>query len=342
MAFRIGPLNFEGAAWLAPLAAVSSAPFRQICLEHGCEQAVTEMVSSEALVREVRKIARRMTRAQGERALIVQLFGSHPSVMAQAATLAVQTAHADAVDINMGCPVRKVLGTGAGVALMRDPDRAAAIVESVCRAIAPVPVTVKMRAGWDDELNAVQVARSVVQAGAKCITVHGRTREQYHKGETRWDIITAVKQAVAVPVIGNGGVRCASDAQAMLEQTGCDAVMIGRGALGNPWVFRNVARGVDQEPSLEQRFQVIRIHVARQVAYAGEFMGIREMRKHLGWYLRGLKGSAMVREKLHSMKTEQDVLSALSAYQEALTSGRATASQRDFEPDAFPHSRYGV
>jgi nifR3 family TIM-barrel protein len=342
MAFRIGPLSFDGAPWLAPLAAVSSAPFRQICLELGCGQAVTEMVSSEALVRDVQKIARRMTRAPGERVLIVQLFGGNPSVMARAAELAVEQVKADVVDINMGCPVRKVLGTGAGVALMRDPEHAAKVVEHVVRAIAPVPVTVKMRAGWDDEVNAVQVAVGVVQAGAQGLAVHGRTREQYHKGETRWDVIASVKQAVQVPVIGNGGVRSASDAKAMVEQTGCDAVMIGRASLGNPWVFRSVVQGRDEVPSVAERFGVIRQHVALQVAYAGEFLGVREMRKQLGWYLRGLPGSAMVRERLQVLRTEADVHEVLDAYEDAIVRGRARPTSGDFGADLIERSRYGL
>lgn len=343
MTFRIGSLEFDGAAWLAPLAAISSAPFRQICLELGCGQAVTEMVSSEALIRDVQKIARRMTRAQGERVLVVQIFGGVPEVMAMAATYAVEQVHADLIDINMGCPVRKILGSGSGVALMREPDRAAAIVEHVVRAAGPsVPVTVKMRAGWNDEVNAVDVAKRVVDAGAQAIAVHGRTREQYHKGDTRWDVIAEVKRTVGVPVIGNGGVCGPDDAKAMLEQTGCDAVMIGRAAMGNPWVFKSVAEGRTYDPPVEERFRVIRKHVDLYAQYAGEVATAREMRKHLGWYLRGLPGSSMVRGRLQAMRNAQDVRDVLRAYQEALTRGRAKASADDFRADLLERSRYGA
>ena len=342
MTFRIASLDFDGSPWLAPLAAVSSAPFRQICLELGCGQAVTEMVSSEALIRDVQKIARRMQRAQGERVLVVQLFGGNPESMAHAAQVAIERVKADIIDINMGCPVRKILGSGSGVALMRDPKHAAGIVEQVVQTAGSIPVTVKMRAGWNDEVNAVDVAKRVVDAGASALAVHGRTREQYHKGDTRWDVIAQVKHAVGVPVIGNGGVRNAADAAAMTSQTGCDAVMIGRAAMGNPWVFKSVAQGSEYEPGLAERFQVIRKHIDLYAEYAGESAAAREMRKHLGWYLRGLPGSSMVRGKLQSMHTTQDIRDVLGAYEHALTHGRAKPSAEDFTSAVVDRSRYGA
>ena len=318
MAFRIGQFFFDGAPWLAPLASVSSAPFRQICLEHGCGQAVTEMVSCEALVRNIEKTARRLDRASGERVLIVQLFGSNPQTMAKAAAIAVEHGKADILDINMGCPVRKIVGTGSGVALMRDPDRAAAIVEHVAQAVHPIPVTVKMRAGWDVDTNTVQIAQRVVGAGAQALAIHGRTREQCHKGKTRWDIIAAVKQAVPVPVIGNGGVRTFADAHAMLAETQCDAIMVGRGSLGNPWVFQNILRERDDIPLITERFRVVRQHLSLQVLHAGEQLGVREMRKQLVWYFKGLPASAMVREQLHALRTEREMRSLLDEYEEVL------------------------
>lgn len=333
MPFRIGQLEFDGSAWLAPLAAVSSAPFRQICLELRCGQAVTEMVASEALIRDVGKNARRMIRAKNERCLVVQLFGGKPDAMAEAAAIAIQRAGADIIDINMGCPVKKILGAGAGVALMRDPDLAARIVNAVVRTAGRIPVTVKMRAGWDDEVNAVDVAKRVVDAGATALAVHGRTREQYHRGEIRWDVIAAVKAAVKVPVIGNGGIRSVWDAEAMRAQTGCDAVMIGRAAMGNPWIFRSLAAGEECPPSIDERFRVILEHVRLYAAYAGDHATAREMRKHLGWYLRGLPGSSMVRGSLQSMNTAQDVLDVLALYRDALLQGNALASVADFGGD---------
>lgn len=332
MTFSIGPIPIDGTGVLAPLASVSDAPFRQICLEQGCSLAVTEMVASEALVRNVGKIMDRMDRAAGERVLVVQLFGSDPATMAQAAQLAVDKSGADVIDINMGCPVRKILGVGAGVALMRDPDRAAAIVREVVRACAPrIPVTVKMRAGWDDaSVTAVDLARRLEQEGAAAFAVHARTKEQVHSGASRWEVIAAVKSAVQVPVIGNGGIKTAADARAMRDTTGCDAVMIGRGALGNPWVFRSIQLGRDYEPSWAERFDVIRHHLELHVEFAGERAAAREMRKHLGWYLRGLPGSATVRAALQQMKTANDVRAAVDSFEQALATGRARATDRDF------------
>lgn len=333
MAFFIGPFAFDGGPWLAPLAATSNAAFRRICLDLGCEQAVTEMVSSEALVREVDKVGRRMRRAPGERRLVVQLFGADASVMARAAHIAVQVAGADIVDINMGCPVRKIVGVGAGVALMRDIALAERIVREVVEASSGRPVTVKMRAGWDDQRNAVEVARAVEQAGVKAIAVHARTREGFHTAKAQWDAISAVKQAVQVPVIGNGGVRCLEQAAQMIAQTGCDAVMIGRGALGNPWVFRKTLSGELYEPSVQERFSVIRRHLSLYEQDAGSELTAREMRKHLGWYLRGQRGSAMIRMEMQRMDNVEAMLQALDAYECVLLQGKGEPSDKDFPQD---------
>ncbi len=332
MSFAIGPIQIDGTAILAPLASVSDAPFRQICLEQGCALAVTEMVASEALVRNVGKIMDRMVRADGERVLVVQLFGADPGAMARAAAIAIERSGADVIDINMGCPVRKILGVGAGVALMREPDKAVAIVREVVRASGPaVPVTVKMRAGWDDaSVNAEQMARRVQDAGAAAIALHARTKEQVHSGASRWEVIAAVKAAVRIPVIGNGGIRSAADAEAMMQRTGCDAVMIGRGALGNPWLFRSIALGREVQPTWQERFELIRRHLALHVAFAGDAAAAREMRKHLGWYLRGLPGSAMVRASLQRMNSADDVRATIEAFEQAVASGRARSSDRDF------------
>jgi len=332
MTFSIGPVQVQGVGVLAPLASVSDAPFRQICLEQGCALAVTEMVASEALVRGVGKIMDRMVRAEGEKTLVVQLFGADPGTMARAAAIAVERSGANVIDINMGCPVRKILGVGAGVALMRDPDRATAIVREVVRVCAPrVPVTVKMRAGWDDQsVTAGELARRVEDAGAAAIAIHARTKEQVHAGASRWDVIAAVKAAVCIPVLGNGGVRSVRDAQAMMERTGCDAVMVGRGALGNPWIFAGIAQGQEVTPGWDERLRVIRRHLDLHVRFAGDAAAAREMRKHLGWYLRGLPGSAMVRAALQRMKTPGDVREAVDAFDRALRSGRVRPGAGDF------------
>ncbi|MCU0693506.1 MAG: tRNA dihydrouridine synthase DusB [Polyangiaceae bacterium] len=332
MPLTIGSIQLDDHAWLAPMAAVSNAPFRELCLAQGCGLAVTEMVSSEGLLREPWKINKRMTRARGERVLVVQLFGSDPEVMARAGAVAIEKAGADILDVNMGCPVRKVLGAGAGAALMRDPDRAAAIVRALVRTAGErVPVTVKMRAGWNDEVNAVQLAVRVQDAGAAAIVVHGRTREQFHSGPACWSVIGDVKRAVRVPVIGNGGVRKVSDATALREQSGCDAVMVGRGAMGNPWIFRSLALGHDIAPSLEQRFEGIRAHVQRYAEWFGERDTAREMRKHLIWYVRGMPGSAMVRKRMSTLHTLADVIEVLDTYEAALRHGDAAAYPDDLQ-----------
>ena len=319
MPFRIGPHDFCGGPWLAPLASVSSAPFRRICAEQGCEQAVTEMVACESLVRSIEKNAQRMMRARNERVLTVQLFGASPDTMAVAARIAIDRAGADIIDINMGCPVRKILTAGAGAALMKDPEQAATIVRSVARASSPVPVTVKIRAGWDNNINAVDIAKRVVDAGASGIAIHARTREQYHAGPAQWDVIAGVKNAVSVPVIGNGGIKTAIDASDMIEQTGCDAVMVGRGSLGNPWVFRSICEGREHKPTIAERFEVIRNHASLLIAHAGNYTGLREMRKHYGWYLRGLPGNSDVKKRLQILTTEKEVRVTLDQYENTLS-----------------------
>lgn len=332
MSFSIGPYRFEGSAILAPLASVTSAPFRQICLDHGCSFAVTEMVASEALVRDARKSLLRTDRAPSESTLVVQLFGGDPLVMARAAALVVERAGASILDVNMGCPVRKILGAGAGVALMRDPDRAEAIVRAILAAVGDrVPVTVKMRAGWDDEsITAPELARRLEGAGIAAVCVHARTKEQVHSGRSRWEVIERVREAVSIPVFGNGGVKSADDAREMRAATGCEAVMIGRGALGNPWIFTSVRQDADYVPPVAERFAVIRRHYALYVEHSGEPTAAREMRKHLCWYLRGLPGSAMVRARMQGLSTSHDILSTLAAFEESLHRGTAVASSADY------------
>ncbi len=313
---QVGPHRI-GQTALAPMAAITNAPFRAICKAHGCGLTVTEMVSAEALVRNAKKTRVRMDRAAGEEILSVQLFGGTAAVMAEATRIA-QDAGADIVDVNMGCPVRKISGGGAGVALMREPARAAAIVEAMVR-VARVPVTVKLRAGWDDSsVNAPDVARAVEQAGAALIAVHGRTRDQVHAGEARWEVIGAVKQAVRVPVLGNGGVRTVEDALRMKRVSGCDGVMIARGAQGNPWIFRGIAAGKEEAPSASERFAVMRRHLCLYVEQVGEARAVIEIRKHLCWYVATLPGSAAFREELHAAN-DRDALEALiDRYEESV------------------------
>jgi tRNA-dihydrouridine synthase B len=332
----IGDLRIEADCALAPMAAVTNAPFRQLCREHGAGLAVTEMVASVALVagtgaeRAERNRALRMERAPGERPLVVQLYGGDPSMMAEAARMVADETGAEVIDVNMGCPVRKINGSGAGVALMREPARAAAIVRAMSDAVR-VPITVKIRAGIDDDsITAPEFARTLEGAGAKAIAIHARTKSQVHTGGARWELIAAVKQAVSIPVLGNGGVSSPEEAIRMRRETGCDAVMVGRAAQGNPWFFRGARMGRTYLPSVDERFAAIRRHVALYVEWAGEALAVREVRKHLGWYLRGMAGSATLRARLQDMISQAALHAALDDFEADVKSGRAAAHPRDF------------
>jgi tRNA-dihydrouridine synthase B len=293
---------------LAPMANITNPPFRTVAREHGCGMTVTEMVSAEFLVRDVREgregqglAALRTERAPGEDFYVVQLFGGDADTMAEAARI-VEAAGADVIDINMGCPVRKITGRcSAGVALMREPERAGAIVRAMTDAVR-VPVTAKIRAGWDEQhANAPEFARRLEDAGAALIAVHARTRTMVHQGDPRLSIVRAVKEAVSVPVFGNGGVASLADARRMHRETGCDGVMIGRGAHGNPWLFRALAQGEEQPPTVDERFAVMLRHFELYLEWCGEARTAREMRKHLAWYASHLPGGESLRTELHRM-----------------------------------------
>jgi nifR3 family TIM-barrel protein len=226
------------------------------------------------------------------------------------------------VDINMGCPVRKIAGKcNAGVSLMREPERAASLVAAMKKAVK-IPVTAKIRAGWDDEhVNAPEVAKALEDAGAAMIAVHGRTKEMVHKGDPRLEVVRRVKEAVKVPVFGNGGVKTVADARRMHRETGCDGVMIGRGAHGNPWVFRSMVEGVDYSASIEERFEAMARHFELYVMYGGDQRAAREMRKHLIWYLTGMPGSAHFRAELHRLDSANAMREAIQSYRHAVMSG---------------------
>jgi nifR3 family TIM-barrel protein len=265
------------------------------------------------------------------RPVAVQLFGREPEVMAAATRLAV-AAGADIIDLNMGCPTPKIVKNGEGAALMRSLPLAAAIVAAMVTAAGAVPVTVKMRKGWDeDSVNLVEAAQAVVAAGAAAVAVHGRTRSQFYSGRADWDAIRRVKAVVPVPVIGNGDIRTPDDAVAMLEQTGCDAVMVGRGALGNPWLLtairaRMEGRPLPPPPGIEERVAMAVRHLQMLVAMKGEKAAVKEMRKHLVYYLRGLPGAARLRQHLYTLDNAAAVVAALEK--------EAGCERRDFYPAA--------
>ncbi|HIS68996.1 MAG TPA: tRNA dihydrouridine synthase DusB [Candidatus Gallacutalibacter stercoravium] len=304
---KIGSLSIQGPAVLAPMAGVTDKAFRQLCASFGAAAVTSEMVSAKALTYGDKKSFQLLSLSQEERPAGVQLFGSDPETMAQAAALAMQV-HPDFIDINMGCPAPKITGSGCGSALMKDPDLCGRITHAVKQSVT-VPVTVKIRKGWDaNSVNAVAVARICAQAGADAVTVHGRTREQQYTPGCDWDIIRAVKQAVDIPVIGNGDVDSPQAAARMLEETGCDLVMVGRGALGNPWLFQHINAYLGHgaylpDPSVPQRIQVLRAHIRHMCQEKGEAHAMREARKHVAWYLKGLRGAAAFRKEAGSLET---------------------------------------
>lgn len=307
----IGNVEINGYAALAPMAGVADRAFRQLCREFGAAYTVTEMVSSKGLEYKSVKTEQLMEISEGERPTGIQLFGSDPLTMAHAAEKAMDY-RPEIIDINMGCPAPKVSGNGCGAALMKDPKLCGRIVKSVSGAV-DVPVTVKIRKGWDDSsVNAVEVAKICEQNGAAAIAVHGRTRAQQYRPPVDRNIIKAVKEAVTIPVIGNGDITTAEEAQSMFEETGCDLVMIGRGALGNPWLFMQIYSWLHDElqipmPTQTQRLYVMMRHIKQLCEYKGEDIGMREARKHVGWYLKGFKGASALRREANTLKTFGDL-----------------------------------
>lgn len=315
MKLKIGNVELENQVILAPMAGVSDLPFRLLCKEQGAGLLCMEMVSAKAIYYHNRNTDALMEIRPEECPVSLQLFGSDPDIMAEMAKKIEERPFA-ILDINMGCPVPKVVNNGEGSALMKQPKLVEEIVYKVSRAIRK-PVTVKIRKGFDEaNLNAVEIAKIAEASGAAAVAVHGRTREQYYSGRADWECIRAVKEAVRIPVIGNGDITDAVSAGRMLEQTGCDGVMIGRGAQGNPWIFREVTQYLDtgripERPDAAEVRRVVERHAALQLAVKGEYTGVREMRKHLAWYTTGYPGSAKYREMIHSMETMDELLHSL-------------------------------
>lgn len=309
---NIGNFRTTGIAALAPMAGVADRAFRELCVSFGAGYCVGEMASAKGLMMHDRKSAQLLEVTEAERPMAVQLFGSVPEIMAQATAKALEY-RPQAIDINMGCPTPKITGNGTGSALMKNPGLCGRIVESVVSAAGDTPVTVKIRKGWDsDSVNAVEVAKICEQAGAAAIAVHARTREQMYAPPADWDIIAQVKRAVSVPVIGNGDIFSAEDAMHMMEQTGCDMVMVGRAALGDPWIFSRINSLYEHqvtlpEPGLTERMSVMHRHIERLVEYKGEYIGMREARKHAAWYMRGLRGAARLRGKCADLTKLEDL-----------------------------------
>ena len=309
---QIGSLTLDGFALLAPMAGVTDEAFRTLCARYGAAATVTEMVSAKALHYHDKKTPELMHLNRGEHPAGIQIFGYEPEIMAEAAKICMEY-EPDFIDINMGCPAPKIANNGSGSALMKSPLLCRAIVSAVARAV-PVPVTVKIRKGWDkNSVNAVEIAKICEDAGASAVTVHGRTRDEMYAPPADWDIIRQVKEAVSIPVIGNGDIFTPEDAARMMEETGCDGVMAARGAKGNPWLFHRINHYLETgeilpQPSLSEIRDMILRHARLQVEYKGEFIAMREMRKHVAWYTAGCPHSAALRNDINMVETLEGLI----------------------------------
>lgn len=308
---KIGNVEVDGNVFLAPMAGVTDLPYRILARELGCSLLYSEMISDKGINYRNCHTLEMLKSEKRERPLALQLFGAEPNSVAEAAKYVDQLGIADIIDLNMGCPAPKVVKNNEGSALMKDPKLAAEIIKAVVKAVK-VPVTVKIRKGWDAKsVNAVEMAKIAEESGIAAIAIHGRTREEYYTGHADWDIIAEVKKNLSIPVIGNGDVRTCQDAKRIFEKTNCDAIMIGRAAQGNPWIFKRLkhflATGEELPPTtIEERKEIIRRHLDMLIAYKGEYIGAREMRKHATWYTKGLPHSAELRLKFNQAESKDD------------------------------------
>lgn len=308
---KIGNVELENNLILAPMAGVTDLPFRLLCKEQGAALCCMEMVSAKGIYYNNKNTESLLTVDERERPVSLQLFGSDPDIMAAMAAK-IEHRNFDILDINMGCPVPKVVNNGDGSALMKNPVLAGEIIEKMVKAIKK-PVTVKIRKGFDDDhVNAVEMAHIAEESGAAAVAVHGRTREQYYSGKADWSIIADVKSAVSIPVIGNGDILEAKDVIAMKEQTGCDGFMIGRGAQGNPWIFHQILHYFETgeiigKPPLEEMIVTMLRHAKLQIEFKGDYLGIREMRKHAAWYTAGYKGASKLRGRINDVESYEEL-----------------------------------
>lgn len=308
---KIGNVCLDNPVILAPMAGVSDLPFRLLCKEQGAGMVCTEMISAKAILYGNKNTEELMRIHPKEGPVSLQLFGSDPKIIGEMAKRIEDRPFA-VLDLNMGCPVPKVVNNGEGSALMKNPALAGKIIEAAARSIHK-PVTVKIRKGFDEtSINAVEIARIAQESGAAAVAVHARTREQYYSGQADWEIIARVKEAVRIPVLGNGDVTDAETALAMMEQTGCDGVLVGRAARGNPWIFREILAAMKgeakpQRPDRQALYEMILRHAGLLAEYKGEYTAVREMRKHVAWYSTGLPHAAGMRRKINEMETMQQL-----------------------------------
>ncbi|KOS02620.1 MULTISPECIES: tRNA dihydrouridine synthase DusB [Paenibacillus] len=316
---KIGDIEMKNQVVLAPMAGVCNPAFRLIAKEFGTGLVCAEMVSDKAIIHGNKRTREMLFVDEREKPLSLQIFGGDRESLVEAAKVVDQETNADIIDINMGCPVPKVTKCDAGARWLLDPNKIYEMVSAVVESVSK-PVTVKMRIGWDSEhIYAVENARAVERAGGQAVSVHGRTREQLYTGHANWDIIKEVKEAVSIPVIGNGDVASPEDARRMLDLTNCDGVMIGRGALGNPWMLYRTIEYLQTgellpDPSPEEKIRIAILHMDRLVALKGEAVAVREMRKHLAWYLKGFKGSARIKDVIMEETKRDDMVRILDQF----------------------------
>ena len=323
MEWNIGNVKIKNQIVLAPMAGICNSAFRRICKEMGCGLIYAEMVSDKAITYNNQKTIDMLYMTEGERPIVQQIFGSDKESFVIAAKYIYENMHPDIIDINMGCPVPKVaVRAQAGSALLKNPEKIYDIVKAVVDAV-PIPVTVKIRSGWDHKnVNAVEVAQIVEKAGASAICVHPRTRSQGYSGNADWSVIKAVKESVSIPVIGNGDVKSAEDAKRMLEETGCDAVMIGRGVLGNPWIIKNSIDYLEGKEitivSPKEKIGMCLHHLDYLNELKDEKLACLEIRNHIGWYLKGIKDGNIVKNNIYQTSKIRDIISILNEFKEGL------------------------
>ena len=317
---KIGNLELKNKDFLSPMAGVTDLPFRLICKEQGCGLLYTEMIHGKALCYDEEHTKKMLKIDEEEHPVAVQIFGSEPEFMGRAAEIMNDYSN-EILDINMGCPAPKVVKNGDGSALMKNPKLAEEVLRAVVKN-SKKPVTLKIRKGWDDNsVNAVEIAKIAEDCGISALAIHGRTREQFYTGKADWDIIAEIKKNLSIPVIGNGDVFTIEDSINMLDKTGCDAIMIGRGAQGNPWIFKRINHYMNTgeilpEPTLNEKISTAIKHLKLAVEEHGEYVAVREMRKHIAWYLKGLRNSAKLRDEINKIEDYQEVVSKLEYYME--------------------------
>jgi len=319
MKLKIGPIETKNNVVLAPMAGVCNPAFRLIAKEFGCGLVCAEMVSDKAILNGNKRSMKMLYVDEREKPLSLQIIGGDQETLVEAARIVDQQTNADIIDINMGCPAPKLVKCDAGARWLLDPDKIEQMVSAVVQAVDK-PVTVKMRMGWDEKhIYAVENAQAAERAGAQAIALHGRTRQQMYTGKANWDIIRQVKEAVNIPVIGNGDVKTPQDAKRMLETTGCDAVMIGRAALGNPWMLYRTVHYLTHgellpEPTPQEKIEIALLHMDRLIALKGEDVAIREMRKHASWYVKGMRGASRIKDEVNRQTTREGMARVLTEF----------------------------